>query len=76
MVIKHIKQIIIILICNSMDKIIEMFKKYDMDLLITKKNFIIEELKKNKELQEKLVKTLDNINKAIEELKNMSYDSE
>ncbi len=53
-----------------------MFKKYDMDLLITKKNFIIEELKKNKELQEKLVKTLDNINKAIEELKNMSYDSE
>ena len=59
-----------------MDKIIEMFKKYDMDLLIFKKNFIIEELKKNKDLQEKLVKTLDNINKAIEELKNMSYDSD
>ena len=53
-----------------------MFKKYDMDLLIVKKKIIIEELKNNQDLQEKLVKTLDNINKAIEELKNMSYDSD
>ncbi len=59
-----------------MDKIIETFKKYDMELLICKKNFIIEELKNNTELQEKLMKTLDNINKAIEELKNMNYDSD
>ena len=47
-----------------------------MDLLIVKKKIIIEELKNNQDLQEKLVKTLDNINKAIEELKNMSYDSD
>jgi hypothetical protein len=37
---------------------------------------VVEELKKNKDLNESLVKLLERIEKAILELKNINYDSD
>lgn len=52
------------------------FKEYDKEVLLAKKTLVVEELKKNKDLHESLVKLLERIEKAIVELKNINYDSE
>jgi ribosome-associated translation inhibitor RaiA len=59
-----------------MDRILQTFKEYDKEVLLAKKTLVIEELKKNKDLHESLVKLLDRIEKAIEKLKHINYDSD
>jgi hypothetical protein len=59
-----------------MERILQTFKEYDKEVLLAKKTLVIEELKKNKDLQESLVKLLERIEKAIEELKHINYDSD
>jgi hypothetical protein len=59
-----------------MDRILQTFKEYDKEVLFAKKTLVVEELKKNKEMNESLVKLLDRIEKAIEELKHINYDSD
>ena len=59
-----------------MDKIMQTFKEYDLGVLIAKKKVVSEELQKNKDLHQKLINLLERIEKAIEELKNTSYDSD
>lgn len=59
-----------------MERILQTFKEYDKEVLFAKKTLVVEELKKNKELQESLVKLLERIEKAIEELKHINYDSD
>jgi hypothetical protein len=59
-----------------MDRIIEKFKEFDMELLVNKKKIVVEELQKNKDLQDKLIKLLEHLDKAIEDLKYMNYDSD
>jgi hypothetical protein len=59
-----------------MDRILQTFKEYDKEVLFAKKTLVVEELKKNKELNESLVKLLERIEKAIEELKHINYDSD
>ena len=52
------------------------FKEYDKEVLLAKKTLVVEELKKNKDLHESLVKLLARIEKAIEDLKHINYDSD
>ncbi len=52
------------------------FKEYDMEVLLAKRNLITDELQKNKELHASLVRMLERIEKAIEELKHINYDSD
>ena len=59
-----------------MDRILQTFKEYDKEVLLAKKTLVVEELKKNKELNESLIKLLERIEKAIEELKHINYDSD
>lgn len=59
-----------------MERIMQTFKEYDKEVLLAKKTLVVEELKKNKDLHESLVKLLERIEKAIVELKNINYDSE
>jgi hypothetical protein len=59
-----------------MDRILQTFKEYDKEVLLAKKTLVVEELKKNKEFNESLVKLLERIEKAIEELKHINYDSD
>jgi len=59
-----------------MDRILQTFKEYDMEVLLAKKTLVSEELKKNKELQDSLVRLLERIEKAIVELKHTHYDSD
>jgi hypothetical protein len=53
-----------------MERILQTFKEYDKEVLLAKKTLVVEELKKNKDLQESLVKLLERIEKAIEENNN------
>jgi len=59
-----------------MDRILQTFKEYDMEVLLAKKTLVTEELTKNKELQTSLVRLLERIEKAIETLKHTDYDSD
>jgi hypothetical protein len=59
-----------------MDRIMKTFKEYDMEVLLAKRNLITDELQKNKELHASLVRMLERIEKAIEELKHINYDSD
>ena len=59
-----------------MERILQTFKEYDKEVLLAKKTLVTEELKKNKELHDSLVKLLERIEKAIEELKHINYDSD
>jgi hypothetical protein len=59
-----------------MERILQTFKEYDKEVLLAKKTLVTEELKKNKELNESLVKLLTRIEKAIEDLKHINYDSD
>lgn len=59
-----------------MERIFQTFKDYDKEVLLAKKTLVIEELKKNKELNESLVKLLERIERAIVELKHINYDSD
>jgi hypothetical protein len=59
-----------------MERILQTFKEYDKEVLLAKKTLVVEELKKNKDLQGSLVKLLERIEKAIEELKHINYDSD
>jgi hypothetical protein len=59
-----------------MERIMQTFKEYDKEVLLAKKTLVVEELKKNKDLHESLVKLLVRIEKAIEDLKHINYDSE
>ena len=59
-----------------MDRIMQTFKEYHMEVLLAKKTLITEELQKNKSLHDSLVKMLERIEKSIEILKNMHYDSD
>jgi hypothetical protein len=59
-----------------MDRILQTFKEYDMEVLLAKRTLITDELQKNKELHTTLVKLLERLEKAIEELKKTNYDSD
>ena len=59
-----------------MDRILQTFKEYDMEVLLAKKTLVSEELTKNKELQTSLVHLLERIEKAIVELNHTHYDSD
>ena len=59
-----------------MDRILQTFKEYDMEVLHAKKDLVKEELRKNKELQVKLVKMMERIEKEIETLQQTEYDSD
>jgi hypothetical protein len=59
-----------------MDRIMQTFKEYDMEVLLAKKTLVTEELQKNKVLHDSLVKMLERIDKSIEILKHTHYDSD
>ena len=59
-----------------MDRILQIFKEYDIDVLLAKKALVSSELKKNKELQDKLEKMMERIEKEIEIVRNMEYESD
>jgi phage terminase large subunit len=59
-----------------MDRILQTFKEYDMEVLLAKKTLVSEELTKNKDLQTSLVRLLERIEKAIETLNHTQYDSD
>jgi hypothetical protein len=59
-----------------MDRILQTFKEYDMEVLLAKKTLITEELTKNKDFQTSLERLLERIEKAIETLKHTHYDSD
>lgn len=59
-----------------MDRILQTFKEYDMEVLLAKKDLVEKELEQNKELQDKLEKMKSRIEKAIEALRKTNYDSD
>ena len=59
-----------------MDRILRTFKEYDMEVLLAKKELVSTELKTSKELQDKLAKMMIRIEKEIEILRNMEYESD
>ena len=59
-----------------MDRIMQTFKEYDMEVLLAKRTLITEELQKNKDLHISLIRLLERIEKAIVELKHTNYDSD
>jgi len=59
-----------------MDRILQTFKEYDMEVLLAKKTLVIEELKKTKDLHDSLAQMLTKIEKAIEQLRYTNYDSD
>jgi len=59
-----------------MDRILQTFKEYDMEVLLAKKTLVTEELTKNKELQTSLERLLERIDKSIETLNRTAYDSD
>ena len=59
-----------------MDRILQTFKEYDMEVLLAKKELVSTEYKKSKELQDKLEKMKIRIEKEIEILKKTEYESD
>ena len=59
-----------------MERILQTFKEYDMEVLLAKKDLVSTELKKNKTLQDELEKMKIRIEKEIEILRNTNYDSD
>ena len=59
-----------------MDRILQTFKEYDMEVLLAKRTLIHDELKKNKDLHASLARMLERIEKAIVELKHTNYESD
>lgn len=59
-----------------MDRIMQTFKEYDMEVLLAKRTLITDELQKNKDLHMSLVRLLERIEKAIVELKHTNYESD
>jgi len=59
-----------------MDRILQTFKEYDMEVLLAKRVLVSNELKENKELQEKLIQMMKRIEKEIEVLRHTQYDSD
>jgi len=59
-----------------MDRIMQTFKEYDMEVLLAKRNLITEEIQKNKDLHASLARMLERIEKAIVELKHTNYESD
>jgi len=59
-----------------MDRILQTFKEYDMEVLLAKRELVSTEYKKSKELQDKLAKMMVRIEKEIEILRNMEYESD
>ncbi len=59
-----------------MDRLLQTFKEYDMEVLLAKKELVEKELEQNKDLQDKLEKIRIRIEKAIEVLKKTNYDSD
>ena len=53
----------------NMDRILQTFKEYDMEVLLAKKELVEKELEQNKELQDKLEKMRIRIEKEIEILR-------
>ena len=59
-----------------MDRIMQTFKEYDMEVLLAKRTLITDEIQKNKDFHTSLVRLLERIEKAIIELKHTHYDSD
>jgi hypothetical protein len=59
-----------------MERILQTFKEYDMEVLLAKRNLIHDELQKNKDMHASLVRMLERIERAIVELKHTNYDSD
>ena len=59
-----------------MERIMQTFKEYDMEVLLAKRTLIHDELQKNKDLHASLVRMLERIERAIVELRNTNYDSD
>ena len=59
-----------------MERILQTFKEYDMEVLLAKRTQIHDELQKNKDLHASLVRMLERIERAIVELRNTNYDSD
>jgi len=59
-----------------MERILQTFKEYDMEVLLAKRELVSTELKNSKELQDKLAKMMVRIEKEIEILRNMEYESD
>ena len=59
-----------------MDRIMQTFKEYDMEVLLAKRTLITDEIQKNKDFHTSLVRLLERIEKAIIELKHTNYDSD
>jgi hypothetical protein len=59
-----------------MDRILQTFKEYDMEVLLAKRTLIHDELQKNKDFHASLARMLERIEKAIVELKHTNYESD
>ena len=59
-----------------MDRLLQTFKEYDMEVLLAKKELVVKELEQNKEIQDKLEKMMIRIEKAIEILRKTNYESD
>ena len=59
-----------------MDRILQTFKEYDMEVLLAKKELVEKELYQNKDLQDKLEQMRSRIEKEIEILRKTNYDSD
>jgi hypothetical protein len=59
-----------------MDRILQTFKEYDMEVLLAKKILVSRELKENKELQDKLTQMMKRIEKEIDILRHTQYESD
>jgi hypothetical protein len=59
-----------------MERILQTFKEYDMEVLLAKKELVSTELKNSKELQDKLEKMMTRIEKEIDILRKTNYESD
>lgn len=59
-----------------MERILQTFKEYDMEVLLAKKELVSTELKNSKELQDKLEKMMVRIEKEIDILRKTNYESD
>ena len=59
-----------------MERILQTFKEYDMEVLLAKRTLIHDEIQKNKDFHASLARMLERIEKAIVELKHTNYESD